>query len=272
MRYDPSRAALGARSAVAAVAALALVARAQTPQPPPAPPQQPSEVTTTITSEAGAPPRFAVPDFIALSPDAETVAAAKTIGQVLWDDLNFEREFTLMPRDTYRSIPAATSFADVPFDRWRELNADGLIIGTVQKTGVGHPRRGAAVQRQDAAVGVRQGIRRGGGQPAPLRAHDLRRDPPAAARRCAASRGRSWPSTRTGTASACWRTVESRGVKEIYISDYDGANQRPRHHQPHAEHHAALVARRPVDRLHVLPARTARTSSSRTSTRARSRS
>ena len=42
------------------------------------------------------------PDFIALSTDAETVAAAKTIGQVLWDDLDFEREFYLIPRDIYR--------------------------------------------------------------------------------------------------------------------------------------------------------------------------
>ena len=31
---------------------------------------------------------------------------AKTIGQVLWDDLNFEREFYMIPRDTYSSIPA----------------------------------------------------------------------------------------------------------------------------------------------------------------------
>ena len=37
---------------------------------------------------------LAVPDFIALG-DAETTAeVAKTLGQVLWDDLAFEREFT----------------------------------------------------------------------------------------------------------------------------------------------------------------------------------
>jgi TolB-like protein len=116
------------------------VTAAQTPQPPqtPAPAsQQPSEVMTTITSEAGAPPRFAVPDFIALSNDAETVEAARKIGQVLYDDLNFEHEFALIPRDTYASIPAATSIATVPFDRWRELNADGLIVGTVQKVATG---------------------------------------------------------------------------------------------------------------------------------------
>jgi Tol biopolymer transport system component len=132
---------------VAALAFAALGARqpppAQPPptqppptQPPPTeqPPQQPTEVIATIASGDGTAPRVAVPDFIALSRDAETAAIAKTIGQVLWDDLNFEREYALIPRDTYATIPAATSFSDVAFDRWRELNADGVIIGTVQKT------------------------------------------------------------------------------------------------------------------------------------------
>ncbi len=126
-------------SVAAAFALVSLNAGPQTPtQPPPQPPQQPSEISTTITSgENGAPPRFAVPDFIALSPDAETKAIAKTIGEVLWDDLNFEREFLMIPRDTYSTIPAATSVTDVPFDRWRELNADAVLIGTVQKNGSG---------------------------------------------------------------------------------------------------------------------------------------
>src|SRR5712692_5572305 len=119
--------------------ALAFAALTQQPpqptQQPPAPPQQPSEVVTTITSEGGAAPRLAVPDFIPLGTDAETVAIAKQIGQVLWDDLNYEREFAFIPRDVYGTIPRATSYADVPFDRWRELNADGLIVGTVQKVG-----------------------------------------------------------------------------------------------------------------------------------------
>ena len=59
-------------------------------QQPPAAPQQPTDVVTTITSDGGAAPRLAVPDFIALTKDAETVAIAKQIGQVLWDDLAFE--------------------------------------------------------------------------------------------------------------------------------------------------------------------------------------
>ena len=58
-----------------------------------------------ITGDPGTPPRYAVPDFVALSPEA--AEAAKTIAQVLWDDLNFEKEFYMLPRDTYASVPAA---------------------------------------------------------------------------------------------------------------------------------------------------------------------
>src|SRR5689334_10645361 len=116
-------------------AALAIASLAAAPQQPSAPaPQQPSEITTTITGEGGTAPRLAVPDFIAVTKDAETATIAKTISQVLFDDLTFEREFALLPRDTYASVPLATSFETVPFDRWRELNPDGVIIGLVEKT------------------------------------------------------------------------------------------------------------------------------------------
>src|ERR1700688_5005879 len=86
-------------------------------QPPAQPPQQPTDIGATLTSDGGAPPRLAIPDFIALSPDSETVAIARILGQVLWDDLNYEHEFAFIPRDVYSSIPKATSFSDVPFDR-----------------------------------------------------------------------------------------------------------------------------------------------------------
>ena len=96
---------------VIALAALVASTAAQQPpaQQPPQPPPQPTDVVTTISGEGGQPPRIAVPDFIALSKDAETVAMAKQISQVLFDDLVFEREFSFIPRDVYASIPVATS-------------------------------------------------------------------------------------------------------------------------------------------------------------------
>ena len=101
---------------IAAAACATLAIAAQTTQPPP-PPQQPGEVRVTITGPPGLPPKITVPDFIALSGDAETVAASKTVGQVLWDDLNFEREFYLIPRDTYRTIAQPASLDRVPLDQ-----------------------------------------------------------------------------------------------------------------------------------------------------------
>ncbi len=212
-----------------AIALLAAWPRAQ--QQPPASqqpatpaPQQPTEIGTTISGESGAPPRLAVPDFIALSTDAETAAVAKTIGDVLWNDLNFEREFAFIPRDTYASIPRATSFADVPFDRWRELNADGVIVGTVQKVGAGFKvemrlfnvrTRQAAYSRQyDGSANAR------------LYAHTISDEIHKSQRALnGVARSRlTFDSDRDGERMT--GTVQNRNIKEIYIADYDGENQK----------------------------------------------
>ena len=141
---------------------------------------------------AGAPPRFAVPDFIALSPDAETVGdRARRSAQVLWDDLNFEREFALIPRDIYATIP--------PRDVVRRRAVRSLARAERRRRdrrhraedGDGDPGRGAAVQRAHAAVGVRHGVQRLG---RPTRGSSRTRSPTrstSSSARCAASRARS---------------------------------------------------------------------------------
>jgi len=218
------------KAIIAGAIAVALIAvtGAQQPasqQPPPPAPQQPSEIVTTISGEGGAPPRLAVPDFIPLSPDAETAAIAKTIGQVLWDDLNFEREFSFIPRDTYASIPRATSFTDVPFDRWRELNADGLVVGTVQKVGT-------TIKVEMRLFNVRSGQSAFGRQydgtaaNPRLFAHTIS-DEIHKTQRALNGVARSkltFDSDRDGERMS--GTVQNRSIKEIYISDYDGENQR----------------------------------------------
>src|SRR5712691_8998353 len=122
--------------AMAALGLSTVPGRAQQPAAPT--PQQPSEIQLVISGEPGTPPRYAVPDFVALSPDVADIA--KTLGQVLWDDLNFEREFYMIPRDTYSTIPAARTPEDVPFAAWRELGADAVVFGTVQKTDANNVR------------------------------------------------------------------------------------------------------------------------------------
>jgi TolB protein len=193
---------------------------------PPPPPQQPSEVTTTITSgDVGAPPRLAVPDFIPLSTDSETAEAARVIAQVLWNDLNFEREFALIPRDTYASIPAARSMYDVPLDRWRELNADGVVIGTVQRTATGVRVEVRLFQVRTGQSGFARQYE-GSLANRRLYAHTIADEihQEQRALRGVARTRLTFNSDRDG--ERLGGTIENRGVKEIYIADYDGENQR----------------------------------------------
>jgi TolB protein len=206
---------VAALAAVGVVAAPALRAAARQ--------QQPSEVAVVISGDSGAPTRYAVPDFVALTPDAAEIG--RTIGQVLWDDLNFEREFYMIPRDTYSSIPVARTPEQVPFDRWRELGADAVILGTVQRSGnelriqvrlfnvrsrqsvFGKEYVGSASNPRQYAHTISDEI------------HLQQRDLKGVARTKLA-----FVSDRNGVALG--GTVENRQVKEIYVTDYDGANQR----------------------------------------------
>jgi TolB protein len=205
------------------------VALAQEPSPqPPAgtpPPQQPSEIKTVITGDAGTPPRLAVPDFLALSADKETQALARTIGEVLWQDLDYEREFYMIPRDTYKSIPPASSIGDVPFDQWRELGADGLIIGTVQKSG-----NTVRVEMRLYRVASRENVyaREYSGSAANPRiyAHTMADEIHQSQRSLRGVARTKLTFTSDRNRERVTGTVENRDVKEVYIMDYDGASPR----------------------------------------------
>jgi|KBSSwiStaDraftv2_1062776.scaffolds.fasta_scaffold15365_4 TolB protein len=193
---------------------------------------QQQEIAPKISNDTiGQQPRLAVPDFLALpamgaaSTDAETADVAKTISQVLIADFEFEREFALMPKDIVSTIPAATSVNDVPFDRWREVNADGVIIGSVQKTATGvriemrlysvRARQASYSREYTGAITSRR-----------LFAHQIADEIHQQQRnlRGVARTKLSFDSDRDG--DRMQNTVEKRTVKEIYISDYDGENQR----------------------------------------------
>jgi TolB protein len=199
-------------------------------QSPQQPPQQPAEVALTITGSPGTAPHFAVPDFLPLTNDADTVAAAKAIGQVLWDDLRFEREFDMIPRDTYASIPVAKSATDVPFDRWHELGADGLVIGTVQKVGTGMRVEVRLYQVQTGKVAFSKQYDQGAAPSTPVNlrlfAHTISDEILLQQKnlRGVARTKIAFDSNRD--AERMGGTIEERQAKEIYICDYDGANQR----------------------------------------------
>jgi TolB protein len=216
-------------TSIALLAGLVLSAQ----QPPASPPasQQPEVGVVISSGDIKAAPRLAVPEFIALAgmssrtPDKETVDAAQRIAQVLWDDLNFERDFALIPRDVAKTVPAATSISEAPLDRWRELNADGVVIGSVQKTDTG-------VRVQVRLMNVRSGQSafnmEYSGSIANVRvyAHTIADDIHKTQRnlRGVARTRLTFNSDRDGERLS--GTTENRGSKEIYISDYDGENQR----------------------------------------------
>ncbi|MEQ1574529.1 MAG: hypothetical protein ABL993_09815 [Vicinamibacterales bacterium] len=190
----------------------------QTPRP-----QQPSEIELVISGDPGTPPRYAVPDFVALTPDAADVA--KTLGPVLFDDLGYEREFYMIPRDTYASIPVARTAEQIPFASWRELGADAVVFGTVQRTGAT-----VRVQIRLFNVRTRQSVfaKEYAGTVANPRqyAHTMADEIHQQQR---ALRGVA----RTRLAFSSDRNrerisgpVANRDVKEIYIADYDGEGQR----------------------------------------------
>jgi TolB protein len=185
--------------------------------------QQPPDVAFVISGDPGTPPRYAVPDFVALTPDAADIA--KTIGQVLWDDLTFEREFYMIPRDTYASVPAARTPEQVPFAAWRELGADAVIFGTVQRTGndVRVTVRLFNVRTRLSVFGKEYS---GSANNPRLYAHTISDEIHDQQRRLkgVARTKLAWVSDRNAVPLA--GTVEKRTVKEIYIGDYDGANQR----------------------------------------------
>lgn len=199
-----------------------------TAQAPPAsepPPQTETGIITTIRGEPGAPPHYAVPDFIALTNDKETADAAKLIAEVLWADLAFEREFDMIPRDTYRTIEQTLTTETIAFDRWRELGADGVIKGSVKRTGntfqvemrlFNVRARGVALGRVYDNVSLRNP--RAASHTMSDEIHQTQ-----ANLRGVARTKLTFISDRDNERVV--DTVETRTGKEVYVGDYDGVNQ-----------------------------------------------
>jgi TolB protein len=143
---------------------------------------------------------------------------------VLWDDLNFEREFYMIPRDTYKTVPAARTPQEVPFDAWRELGADAVFFGSVSQKGedillqirLFNVRTRMSVFAQEYTVRVRS---------ARQLAHtvsDVIHEQQRGLRGVARTRI-TFVSDRNN--ESILGTAQKRNVKEIYVTDYDGANQ-----------------------------------------------
>ena len=207
----------------AVVAVLSISAEPQQPAAPQQPaPQQPSAIGVRVTGDSGAQPRYAVPDFVALTPNAAEIA--KTLGQVLWDDLNFERELYMIPRDTAATVPVARSPEQVAFATWRELGADAVFFGTVEQKGdeIRVQVRLFNVQSRQSVFGEEY---TGRARSARLIAHTVSDAVHQQQRQLTGVARTRLAFVSDRNNESVLGTVEKRNVKEIYVADYDGANQ-----------------------------------------------
>ena len=214
----------------AGVVSAALSFAAQTPQQQPPPqtpprPQQQTELVVILEGPPGLPPKIAVPEFIALTNDAETAAAAKTIAQVLFDDLGFEREFYLIGRDTYKTVSQPASLDQVPLTAWKELGADGVLVGSVRKTGNGIVVQARLIQVSSGQSAFAKEYSGSIANPR-LYAHTIADEVHLQQRGLngVARTKITFSSDRDGLRMK--GPVAERDISEIYFADYDGASPR----------------------------------------------
>jgi len=191
--------------------------------------QQPQQEITLTLSNPGSHPVIAVPDFA--SAEASLGDTARTIAEVLWADLDYEREFTMVSRKAAASIPAARTAAELPFTQWAQLGADFVLMGSVRTNGASLTVevhlisvKGAS-QGQDAKGQSYQGCTKENPR---YCAHSIADDIHKTLRGLdGVARTRIAFSSDRDPARAEMRPVQDSGQsKEIYIMDYDGANVR----------------------------------------------
>jgi TolB protein len=194
----------------------------QAQQPPATPPASQNQEVRIVVSGGGV-PKLAIAPFVALSQDAETVAAAKTITDVLFDDIDYEHEFYLIKKDMIATVPRPTSIDSVALEPWKELNPDGLLVGSVRKEGNGVVVQVKLIQVPSGRMALVKVYR--GPIANPRRyAHTISDEvhksqvglDGVAHTRLTFSSDRD----RARAKSA----VANRDVQEIYFADYDGAN------------------------------------------------
>jgi TolB protein len=211
------------------VATPPLVPLSVVPLAAPQDPQQPPPQLDLTLDNPGRQPRLGLPHFIVDGDDPELERVARTVGEVLWNDLDFEKEFYVIPRSESALIPVAATPDALPLARWSQLGADYVVLGSVRRVGdqfeIDLRRvvvRGARAGRQD--FGARY---RGCSLERPRScAHYMADDFHKQTRQLdgVAQTKLAFVSTRDQVI-ATGRFVTNPGQsKEIYIMDYDGAN------------------------------------------------
>jgi TolB protein len=210
------------RQRLFALAAIALTAASLTA----APPQQ--DQVSLVIGKNGQQPRLAIPDFLIAGNDAALKSAARTVADVLWQDMEFEEEFYMIPADVARAVPPAPSPAAVPVAEWEQRGADFVLVASAKRVDANMPIEVHVISVGGPTPGKDILALTYPCQTAYLRAcahsmadslhKNLRRYEGVAMSRLAFSSDRSGDSA---------SNVLPRPVKEIYIADYDGAGVAP---------------------------------------------
>ena len=165
----------------------------------------------------GAAPRFAVPDCVPRGNDEASVAACRTLTQVLRNDLRFEGLFQFVPDNLLAAIPPQNPEAP-NFEDWKGIGAKILVV-TRAAVANGELTVEARVFFVDS--GATMLAKRYSGKPDNPRifAHQASDDIMTLTQYKGVARTRiAFVSDRDAT--------KERRAKEIYIADYDGFNPR----------------------------------------------
>jgi len=215
----------------------AALATAAAPRPGPLssePLQDPSRQQTQLEvsmTDPGYHPRLGIQAFSAPPGDTELAAAARTIAEVLWADLDFEKDYYMISLGEGARIPTAATPQALAVQQWSQLGADFVLMGTARRSGDtfvldlrsitvrGREPGSQAFGRQYQGCTV-QNVR--------ACAHYIADDFHKETRGLegVAQTRLAFVSNRDRTALT-GRPIPNPGVsKEVYIADYDGANQR----------------------------------------------
>jgi TolB protein len=178
--------------------------------------------TTVGTGTAGRLPKLAIPAFLIEGADAELQQASKTLAEVLWKDLEFERGYTMISQaGNAASVPPAPAEA-LAFDVWAQIGADEVLVGNVKRTD-------ASLQVEVRVMSVDRKVSTFAKRYSSCSVRNLRFCAHTIADELHKDRFGIDGVARTKFAFVSDRagerikgTIENRSVKEIYTSDYDG--------------------------------------------------
>lgn len=182
-------------------------------------PQQ-TEIRIIIGGPSGRLPRLAIPAFLVSGTEVDLPEAGKILADVLWKDLEFEREFQMITQSGAAQIAPAPADALV-YESWNQIGADDVLVGSVQKTDTSLQVdvRVMSVERKTSSFAKRyscsvRGIR--------LCAHTIADELHKERFGLDGVARTKFAFTSDRDGERLGGTIEQRSIKEIYISDYDG--------------------------------------------------